>query len=40
MQDYIEDLLYQPEDYNGYYTGDAIEADLHEEDDIDEFSAF
>ena len=40
MQDYIEDLLYEPEDYNPFYTGDSTEADLHEEDEIDELGAF
>ncbi len=39
MNDYIEELLSEPQDCNVYYPGDAVEADLHEEDELDEYGA-
>jgi len=39
MQDYLEDLIYGPEEVEPFYAGEAIEMDLDEEDDIDEWGS-
>ncbi|TVZ39460.1 hypothetical protein P886_3864 [Alteromonadaceae bacterium 2753L.S.0a.02] len=41
MHDYIEELLTESEEFDiDDYVSDAMESDIHEEDDIDECANF